>query len=145
MKSNVCGYVYEDFNTVHMFSEDRQITGRADVIQSKFLKKYPKHSTVIKELFMCNKNFVLNLKLNELLLIKEKGFVDVQQLKLEDFYRVQLKGIGEIDKNNLYFMQYLLQDDRNSFVGDIVNNIELTDEMVEKLNEIENSVDNLVI
>jgi len=138
MKSNVlCGYYFNGVDDTHSLYNGKEYIGGALIIQQKLLKKHPKHSSVIKEMFMHNQAFLLDSENNYLYLPKNnykltfEGVIDV-----ENFNAVKLTGIGLNDIKALYAYNYINQDTKNSFAYSITESISLSPDGEKLLDEI---------
>ncbi len=138
MKSSVlCGYYFNEVDDTHSLYNGKEYVGNALIIQQKLLKKYPKHSSVIKEMFMHNQAFLLDSKNNYLYLPKNnykltfEGVIDA-----ENFSIVKLTGIGLNDIKALYVHNYINQDTKNSFTLSITESISLSPDGEKLLDKI---------
>ena len=144
MKQDICGYYFNEFNDAHSYYNRNEYEGNALIIQQKLLKKYPKHSSVIKELFMHNQAFLLDSKNNCLYLpnnykLSFKGVIDIKNFNI-----VNLTGIGLNDVKTLYLLNYLSQDTKNDFALSITESISLSPEGEKMLNDFaENMLTNM--
>lgn len=116
MKSNVYGYVYNEYSSSDVFINDKHYRGQAPAVMHKLIKNYPKHAKVIRELVLCNRSFLIR-KPNNLFLIKpDKKFISFKDLKEDDFFEIKLTGVNDIDIRNLYFLNYLEEGDSNNLI-----------------------------
>lgn len=128
MKQDICGYYFNEINDAHSHYNRNEYEGNALIIQQKLLKKYPKHSNVIKELFMHNQAFLLDSENNCLYLpnnykLSFKGVIDIKNFNI-----VNLTGIGLNDVKTLYALNYLSQDTKNDFALSVTESISLSPE-----------------
>lgn len=127
MKQDICGYYFNEVNDTHSFYKGKEYIGDALIIQQKLLKKYPKHSGVIKEMFMHNQTFLLDSYNNYLFLPKNnyklsfEGVIDIK-----NFNEIKLTGISLKDIEALYSNNYLNEDSRNNFTISITESISLS-------------------
>jgi hypothetical protein len=127
MKQDICGYYFNEVNDTHSFYKGKEYIGDALIIQQKLLKKYPKHSGVIKEMFMHNQTFLLDNYNNYLFLPKNnyklifEGVIDI-----ENFNSIKLSGITDNDIKTLYINNYINEDSRNNFTISIAESISLS-------------------
>lgn len=127
MKQDICGYYFNEVNDTHSFYKGKEYIGDALIIQQKLLKKYPKHSGVIKEMFMHNQTFLLDNYNNYLFLPKNnyklifEGVIDI-----ENFNSIKLSGITDNDIKTLYINNYINEDSRNNFTISITESISLS-------------------
>jgi len=127
MKQDICGYYFNEVNDTHSFYKGKEYIGDALIIQQKLLKKYPKHSGVIKEMFMHNQTFLLDSYNNYLFLPKNnyklifEGVIDI-----ENFNSIKLSGITDNDIKTLYINNYINEDSRNNFTISITESISLS-------------------
>lgn len=127
MKQDICGYYFNEVNDTHSFHGGKEYIGDALTIQQKLLKKYPKHSGVIKEMFMHNQTFLLDSHNNYLFLPKNNYKLSFEGvINIENFTNIELSGIADNDIKTLYIDNYLNEDSKNNFTISITESISLS-------------------
>lgn len=141
MKQDICGYYFNEIDGAHSFIRGYEYSGDSLIIQQKLLKKYPKHSGVIKEMFMHNQTFLLDSYNNYLFLPKNnyklsfEGVIDIN-----NFNEIKLTGISLKDIEALYSNNYLNEDSRSNFALSMVKSISLTPEGEKMLDDFAESM-----
>ena len=138
MKQDIYGYTYRSFLDAVCCINDDIYSGRADLIQKKILKKRPKHSVVIKRLFLQNQDFLIENQ-NTLLIPKVKG-KKVNEDNYDDFYQIELTGVGQKDLETLINNNYIKMNEASQLGIEFAKYLKTFPEGLEMLKETANEL-----
>lgn len=132
----------EDFTAIFI-RKVGEYRGPALLIQDKIIKKFPRHSQFLRELFMTCRNFIYTPDTNSIFIEKEhsdvKTFLKKDPEDKSSFFEIKLTGVCEIDKKVLWTNQIINKEDVNNFYKNASTSLEITPELAK---EIENLIDN---